>query len=172
MRVNKLEKEIIYYKKFSIIKKIIIDVFEFIINICTIYFIYFIYIYSNNLIFTIIVALLFYLLLLYTSYKSYIYNIKEISINCNYNLNFIGLKYFKFLNENIPLINCKYNLIKLTQGSANYHLQINYKEKFLYLSSGNIGDEEVFKIYNILKEKFPENDLGQKWKYIIIGNTW
>jgi hypothetical protein len=162
----------IYENTFNILKKIIFDIIMILFIICTFYIFFLYYQSTKNILFTLFLVLISYIILLYNDYKSYIFTIKSIIINSEYSLKFTGYKYLKMTDENLDLKKCKYFLIKITRGSANFDLQINYSGQFLYLSDDNIGEEEVFKIYNILKEKFPENDLGQKWKYIIIGNTW
>jgi hypothetical protein len=172
MRGISMKNEIFYENHFGIIKKIIFDSIMFLFLLCSFYFFYWFFKKTNSIIFTFIFALISYYLLLYNEYKSYIFTIKSIKINNDYKLRFTGYKYFKKNEESLDLKNCKYFLIKITEGSASYDLQINYNDNFLYLSSNYVDEEEVFKIYNILKAKYPENDLGQKWKYIIIGNTW
>ena len=102
-------------------------------------------------------------------FKSYVFITKEITITNDLTLQYKGLKYFQKYELELELQKCKYYLIKTTIKSSNYSLQVNYDNDYLYFA---IGEGECLKIYNILKEKFPENDLGQKWKYIIVGNTW
>lgn len=159
----------LYFLTISNSKNLLKQIFNLIFLIGPIIFILYLGYKNNLLLFASIFSIFYIIWDMFLDFKSYVYITNEITITNDLNLKYNGLKYFQKYDVELELQKCKYFLIKTTIKSANYSLQINYENDYVYFG---IGETECLEIYKILKEKFPENDLGQKWKYIIIGNTW
>ena len=122
----------LYYYKISFQKMVLKQVINLIFFLGEILFFCYLGVKYNLLSFAIIFLLFLITWNLFLFLKSYIYNTKEIIITNDLFLKYNGLKYFHKYEVDLELKNCKYFLIKTTIKSANYTLQFNHNNSFIF----------------------------------------